>query len=114
MIHNTPFTFTQAPRRYYLRNCPKVEILDLRGSITKSLYLDNYKPSTVIEENLQLFLYNFKTYIADRLPDRSKTTSLSLILSPLVYDTLQDSGQTIINLISDKNWTLVKSSLAEI
>lgn len=114
VIHNAPFTFTQSPRRYYLRNCPKLEILDLRGSITKTLYLDNYKPSTVIEENLQLFLYNFKTYIADRLPDRSSTTSLSLILSPLVYDTLQESGQTIINLISDKNWTLVKSSLEEI
>ena len=114
VIHNAPFTFTQAPRRYYLRNCPKVEILDLRGSITKSLYLDNYKPSTVIEENLQLFLDNFQTYIAERLPDRSSTTSLSLILSPLVYDTLQESGQNIINFISDKNWTLVKSSLEEI
>lgn len=114
VIHNIPFTDSRTPRRYYLRNCPKVEILDLRGSITKSLYLDNYKPSTVIEENLQLFLDNFKTYITDRLPDRSRTTSLSLILSPLVYDTLQESGQTIINLISDKNWTLVKSSLAEI
>lgn len=114
VIHNTPFTDSRTPRRYYLRNCPKLEILDLRGTITKSLYLDNYKPSTVIEENLQLFLDNFKTYIADRLPDRSSTTSLSLILSPLVYDTLQESGETIINFINDKNWTLVKSSLAEI
>lgn len=114
VIHNAPFTSNYSHKRYYLRNCPKVEILDLRGTITKSLYLDNYKPSTVIEENLQLFLDNFKTYIADRLPDRSSTTSLSLILSPLVYDTLQENGQTIINFINDKNWTLVKSTLEEI
>lgn len=75
-----------------------------------SLLLNNWSPTTAIAEHLDEFLYNFQTYIADRVADRTGQSALTLTLSSAVYAALEaQEGQTILATLTSKNWTVASA-----
>lgn len=61
-------------------------------------------------ERLPIFLSNFKTYIAERVEDRTGKAALTLTLSAAVYEALEaQEGQTIIATLTNKNWTVASA-----
>lgn len=83
-------------------------VTDADGNTTtvytaKNSLVDNGK----FETNLEQFLYNFQTYIADRLADMTGNTAPTLTLSYEVYTALENQDeQTILATLTDKNWTV--------
>ena len=72
-----------------------------------SLNLSSWKPTTALSDNLQQFLQNFKTYIAERLTD--KGSGLTLTLSQEVRNAIHAAEATygIENIIiTQKGWTI--------
>lgn len=64
---------------------------------------DLIEQGSTAENNLQQFLSNFKTYIAERLTD--KGTGLTIILSQEVRDAIQQDPE-IVSIITGKGWTI--------
>ena len=80
--------------------------LEIAGC-TVSLNLSSWKPTTALSDNLQQFLSNFKTYIAERLTD--KGTGLTLTLSQEVRNAIHAAEEEygIENIIiTQKGWTI--------
>ena len=80
--------------------------LEIAGC-TVSLNLSSWKPTTALSDNLQQFLSNFKTYIAERLTD--KGTGLTLTLSQEVRNAIHaaEDEYGIENIIiTQKGWTI--------
>lgn len=69
--------------------CGSLIKLEIIGNLNQSLYLNNWSP-TLDESNLQQFLSNFKTYIAERLTDNG--SGLTLTLSQAVYDAIKGTN----------------------
>ena len=105
--------------------CPQLIHLEVEGSITDSTNIIGYSPTMALrtdttaedyvdlredmslENNLQQFLSNFKTYIAERLTD--KGTGLTLTLSQEVRNAIHAAESTygIENIIiTQKGWTI--------
>ena len=61
----------------------------LRTDTTAGDYVDLREEGSTAANNLEQFLSNFQTYIADRLADMTGQTALTLTLSAAVYDALQ-------------------------
>lgn len=80
-----------------------------RTDTTAEDYID-LRENTPFANNLEQFLYNFQTYIADRVADRTGTTALTLTLSPAVYAVLEaQEGQTILATLTNKNWNVAQA-----
>lgn len=106
VIGRAPFISSSQYVRYALDNCPKLILLDIRGDLNVNLYLDHWSP-TLDSSNLQQFLQNFKTYIAERLTD--KGTGLTLTLSQEVRNAIHaaEDEYGIENIIiTQKGWTI--------
>ena len=105
--------------------CPQLIHLEVKGSITDSTNIIGYSPTMALrtdtdsvdyvdlredmtlENNLQQFLSNFKTYIAERLTD--KGTGLTLTLSQEVRNAIHaaEDEYGIENIIiTQKGWTI--------
>ena len=106
-------------------NCPNLILFEIGQGYNKSLYLAGWSPTMALrtdttaedyvdlredmtlENNLQQFLSNFKTYIAERLTD--KGTGLTLTLSQEVRNAIHSAEATygIENIIiTQKGWTI--------
>lgn len=101
--------------------CPQLIHLEVEGSITDSTNIMGYSPTMALRtdtdaedyvdlredmtlaNNLQQFLSNFKTYIAERLTDIG--TGLTLTLSQEVRDAIQQDPE-IVSIITGKGWTI--------
>ena len=71
---------------------------------------DLIEEGSTAQNNLQHFLQNFKTYIAERVADCTGKTALTLTLSADVYEALQaQEGQTILAILTNKNWTVASA-----
>lgn len=64
---------------------------------------DLIEQGSTAENNIQQFLSNFKTYIAERLTD--KGSGLTLTLSQEVRDAIQQDPE-IVSIITGKGWTI--------
>ena len=105
--------------------CPQLIHLEVEGSITDSTNIQGWSPTTALmsdttaegyvdlredmtlENNLQQFLSNFKTYIAERLTD--KGTGLTITLSQEVRNAIHaaEDEYGIENIIiTQKGWTI--------
>lgn len=79
-----------------------------RTDTTAEDYID-LREDTSFANNLEQFLYNFQTYIADRVADRSGTTALTLTIETAVYNVLEaQDGQTILATLTNKNWNVAQ------
>ena len=80
-----------------------------RTDTTAEDYID-LRENTSFANNLEQFLYNFQTYIADRVADRSGTTALTLTIETAVYNVLEaQEGQTILATLTNKNWNVAQA-----
>lgn len=82
------------------------------GEVTTKVTLANslVDAGEPFANNREKFLYNFQNYLADRLADRTGTTSLTLTLSAEVYAALEaQDGQTILATLTNKNWTVASA-----
>ena len=83
-----------------------LELIILHGAVG-SLDFSKWSPTTSLSDNLQQFLSNFKTYIAERLTD--KGTGLTLTLSQEVRNAIHaaEDEYGIENIIiTQKGWTI--------
>lgn len=116
---------SQIPGAYGIfRFSPKLIHLEITGS-ERSMYLNYWNPTmalrtdttaedyedlredTTFANNLEQFLYNFKTYIADRIDDRTSTTALKIVVSAAIYSALsEETTYGILDTIAAKNWTV--------
>lgn len=86
-----------------------IPTMALRTDTTAEDYVD-LREDMSFANNLEQFLYNFQTYIANRAIDRTGTTSLTLTLSAEVYAALEaQEGQTILATLTNKNWTVASA-----
>lgn len=86
-----------------------IPTMALRTDTTAEDYVD-LREDMSFANNLEQFLYNFQTYIANRAIDRTGTTSLTLALSAEVYAALEaQEGQTILATLTNKNWTVASA-----
>lgn len=84
-------------------------IMALRSDTTSEDYVD-LRESMSFANNLEQFLYNIQNYIADRITDRTGTSSLTLKLHSAVYVAIeQQEGQTILATLTNKNWTVASA-----
>lgn len=80
----------------------------LRTDTDAEDYIDLREDMT-FANNLEQFLYNFQTYIADRVADRTGQSALRLTVMPAIYAALESQkGQTILATLTNKNWTIVQ------
>jgi hypothetical protein len=88
---------------------PNLIHIEVGEGVSVSFNLNQWQPSAETLSNPE-FLSNFKTYIADRVADRTGTTALTLTLSAAVYEALQaQEGQTILATLTNKNWTVAQA-----
>ena len=81
----------------------------LRTDTTAEDYVDLREDKTMVN-NLEQFLWNFQHYIADRVADRTGKSALTMTLTSAVYTALQNqSGQTILATLTNKNWTVAQA-----
>ena len=83
-----------------------LELIILHGAVG-SLDFSKWSPTTALSDNLQQFLSNFKTYIAERLTD--KGSGLTITLSQEVRNAIHATEATygIENIIiTQKGWTI--------
>ena len=99
VIGKVPFTNSSTYWRFALDNCPNLVLLDIRGDLNQSIYLDHWNPT----DKGSLFLSNFRLYIADRLSDNGSGKTLTL--SQEVRDAIQQDPE-IVNIITSKGWTI--------
>ncbi len=86
--------------------CPDLLLFEI-GPMTTSLNISFWTAANVLQNNLQQFLSNFKTYIAERLTD--KGTGLTLTLSQEVRNAIHaaEDEYGIENIIiTQKGWTI--------
>ena len=96
---------------YPFSHCTNLVHLEIQGCVV-SLDLRSWSPTNVLadEELTKQFLSNFKTYIADRVADRTGKTALTLTLSSAVYAALEaQEGQTILATLANKNWNVAQA-----
>lgn len=111
------------PYNYFL-GCPQMIHFEIGEGTDISINIAGWNPTTALmsdnsEEgyvdlredtkfanNLEQFLYNFKTYIAERVADRTGKTALTLTLSAAVYGVLTDEIKAI---LTSKNWTIAQA-----
>ena len=98
VIGKVPFTNSSTYWRFALDNCPNLVLLDIRGDLNQSIYLDHWNPT----DKGSLFLSNFRQYIADRLSDNGSGKTLTL--SQEVRDAIHSAG--IDTIITNKGWTI--------
>ena len=98
VIGKVPFTNSSTYWRFALDNCPNLVLLDIRGNLNQSIYLDHWNPT----DKGSLFLSNFRLYIADRLSDNGSGKTLTL--SQEVRDAIHSAG--IDTIITNKGWTI--------
>ena len=80
-VCNYPFCNT-----YQLTNgCPDLLLFEI-GPMTTSLNISFWTAANVLQNNLQQFLQNFRSFIVLRLANRKTTTALTLTLSAAVYN----------------------------
>lgn len=121
---------SDAPSGYYstiLFDCPNAIHVEFGGALV-SLFLASWLPinalrtdtesedyvdlreTTKFKNNLEQFLSNFQTYIADRVADMTGKTALTLTLSSAVYAALEaQEGQTILATLANKNWNVAQA-----
>ena len=90
----------------FLTGCGALIKLVIYGDLTQSIYLNSWSP-TLDSSNIQQFLQNFKTYIANRLTD--KGAGLTLTLSQEVRNAIHaaEDEYGIENIIiTKKGWTI--------
>ena len=97
-----------------ISNCPSLIYLQFEG-VQVSLNLSGWSP-TLDSSNLDQFLQNFKTYIAERLTDNGSGKTLTL--SQAVYDAIKDETHLFVfdegtmtiyaYLTNIKHWTVTK------
>jgi hypothetical protein len=81
----------------------------LRTDTTAEDYVD-LREDITMANNLEQFLWNFQTYISDRLADRTGRTKLTITLSAAVYGALEEQeGQTILATLANKNWDVAQA-----
>ena len=106
--------FMNCPQLIHVEVCVEQNInlnkwiptMALRTDTTAEDYVD-LREDMSFANNLEQFLYNFQTYIADRAIDRTGQSALTLTLSAEVYASLeQQDGQTILATLTNKNWTV--------
>lgn len=112
----TTWTGSWTGANNFIIDCPKCGCLKFK-SVQCSMNLMHWNPSValdasrtdLIEEgstatnNLQQFLSNFKTYIAERLTDNGSGKTLTL--SQEVRDAIQQDPE-IVSIITGKGWTI--------
>jgi hypothetical protein len=79
------------------------------GEVTTKVTLSNslVEAGEPFANNREKFLYNFQTFLVDRLADRTGQSALTLTLSAEVYAALEaQDGQTILATLTNKNWTV--------
>jgi hypothetical protein len=79
------------------------------GEVTTKVTLSNslVEAGEPFANNREKFLYNFQTFLVDRLADRTGQSALILTLSAEVYAALEaQDGQTILATLTNKNWTV--------
>ena len=88
-------------------NLVHFEICADGGTLDISLHLNWWKPTNAISDNLQQFLSNFKTYIAERLTDKGKglTITLSQEVRNAIHAAEDEYGIENI-IITQKGWTI--------
>lgn len=105
---------------YPLLSCVRLIKLEIKGANVNLLF-HGYKPTMALRtdvdaedyedlkedmsfnNNLEQFLYNFKTYIAERLDSRVGLKALTLNVCQEVFDVLTSE---ITKIITDKNWNI--------
>jgi hypothetical protein len=109
----------------FLRDCPQMIYLEVGQDVNTSLRFQAWIPTMALRtdttaedyvdlredmsfaNNLEQFLYNFQTFLVDRLADRTGQSALTLTLSAEVYAALEaQDGQTILATLTNKNWTV--------
>jgi hypothetical protein len=109
--------FLKCPQLIHVEVCVEQNInlnkwiptMALRTDTTAEDYVD-LREDMSFANNLEQFLYNFQTYIANRAIDRTGSTSLTLTLSAEVYTALEaQEGQTILATLTNKNWTVASA-----
>lgn len=79
------------------------------GEVTTKVILANslVEAGEPFANNREKFLYNFQTFLVDRLADKTGQSALTLTLSAEVYAALEaQDGQTILATLTNKNWTV--------
>jgi hypothetical protein len=131
LIMNKPFDGLKqlgANDSILFANCPQAIHLEMGDNINVSILLNLWVPTMALRtdttaedyvdlredmslaNNLEQFLYNFQNYIANKVADRTGTTSLTLTLSAEVYAALEaQDGQTILATLTNKNWTVASA-----
>ena len=121
-------SMVQRGKSLLFSGCPRVVHFEIGNSTNVSLNLNLWNPTmalrtdTDVEDyvdlredmsfanNLEQFLYNFQTYLVDRLADRTGQSALTLTLSAEVYAALEaQEGQTILATLTNKNWTVASA-----
>ena len=85
-----------------LQNCPNLIHLEIGEGYSKTIYLPYWNPTTALAERLDVFLSNFRLYIADRLSGDGSGKTLTL--SQEVRDAIHSAG--IDTIITNKGWTI--------
>ena len=83
-------------------NTPNLIKVVLGEGTSCSVTLNAWNPTTAMAENLDVFLSNFRLYIADRLSDNGSGKTLTL--SQEVRDAIHSAG--IDTIITNKGWTI--------
>ena len=92
------------------KDCPNLIHLEFAKTCDMSTDIRNWSPTNALDDRLPEFLYNFQTYIAERLADMTGKTALTLTLSSAVYAALEaQEGQTILATLANKNWTVAQA-----
>jgi hypothetical protein len=87
----------------FLTGCTCLEKIVIGEGFESNLRLPAWNPTESLDNNLEQFLSNFKTYIAQRLTD--KGSGLTLTLSQAVRDAIQQDPE-IVSIITSKGWTI--------
>ena len=88
-------------------NCPKLVHLEIGQNTAVSLLLSGWNPTYALQNQLSLFLSNFKQFIADRLTDNGsgKTLTLSQEVRNAIHAAEDEYGIENI-IITQKGWTI--------
>lgn len=86
--------------------CKELLHIEFGQDTNTPIYLNHWNPT----DKGEVFLFNFQTYIADRVADRVEQSALTLTLSADVYAALEaQEGQTILATLTNKNWNVAQA-----
>ena len=102
-LHIGKVAFTNSDEWYCaaLSGCGSLIKLVIYGDLNQSIYLNSWSP-TLDSSNLDQFLQNFRSHIAERLTDNGSGKTLTL--SQAVRDAIHSAG--IDTIITNKGWTI--------